>query len=84
MASRGVSFIYGPFKGTNDIEVECVYLNIFKKNLLKGLDLEATSMYTFKGIRYYWMNEKTVVKHHKLCATVEPILLAFPSLYIWV
>ena len=25
------------------------------------------------------MNEKTVVKYTKLCATFEPILLAFPS-----
>ena len=29
-------------------------------NLLKGL--EVLSMYTFKEIEYYWMNEKNVTK----------------------
>ena len=30
----------------------------------------------------YWMNKKTVTKYSKLCVTVEPILLAIPSLYL--
>ena len=46
-------------------------------------DLEVKFINSFKGIRYYRMNEKrTLVKYFKLCATVEPILLAFPSLYM--
>ncbi len=28
------------------------------------------------------MNEKTAAKYPKLCATIDPILLAFPSLYM--
>ena len=38
-------------------------------------------MYTFKRTGNYQMNEETVTKYPKLCATVEPILLVFPSLY---
>ena len=48
-------------------------------------NLEVKSMYTFKGIGYYWMNEKkkiTVAKYPKLYANVEPILLVFPNLYM--
>ena len=45
-------------------------------------DLEVKSMYTFNGIGYYWMKEKTRAKYLKLCAAIEPILLAFPCLYI--
>ena len=40
-------------------------------------NLEAKSMYAFKEIVYDWLNEKLVSKYPKLCATVEPILLAF-------
>ena len=38
-------------------------------------------VHTYKGIGYYWMNEKTVVKYPKVCATVESILLVLLSLY---
>ena len=50
-------------------------------------DLEAKTMYIFKVIGYWWMNEKTVTKYLKFCATVEPSLLAFPLFVfarIWV
>ena len=56
----------------------------FKKEFIKmTFNLEVKSMYTFKGIGYYWMNEETVAKYPKIFATyIEPILLTFPSAYI--
>ena len=48
-----------------------------------SFDLEAKSVYTFKGIEYYWINEKkNVTKYPKLCATLELVLQAFPSSYM--
>ena len=35
-------------------------------------DLEAKSVYIFKGIGYYWMNEKTVAKYPKLLKLLSP------------
>ena len=32
-------------------------------------DLEAKSVYTFKGIGYCQINDKTVAKYFKLCTT---------------
>ena len=59
-----------------DVEVESVNLNAF----LEEEFIEMTS--DFKGIEYFYTNEKTVVKYSKLCANVKPILLAFSSQFI--
>ena len=56
----------------NTIEVESDNLDTFVKE--EFIDLEMYSIYTFKGIAYYWMNGKKVTKYPKICATVEPIL----------
>ena len=72
---------YGSLKWPNDVEVSSeMCLNLHFINLT--LDFEVKSMYTFKGIGYNWMNEKTVAECLKHCATVEPISRSFPCLYI--
>ena len=53
-----------------------------KEEFIEIIDLEAMSMYIFKGIGYHWMTEKTVAKYFKFCALVESILLAFSSSYM--
>ena len=51
---------YKSFKWTNDVEVESANLDTFLKVEIIEMtfNLEAKSMYTFKGIGYYWINEK--------------------------
>ena len=40
--------------------------------------LDAKSWDTFKGIGYYWVNEKTVAKYPKFCATIKLIFFIKP------
>ena len=64
---------------TNNVKVEIANLdNFLKESTEMTFNLEAKSMYTFKGSRYDWMNEKTAAKYPKLCEATEPILPAFP------
>ena len=74
---------HGSFKWTVD-KVERASLDTFiKKEFIEmTFNLEAKSVYIFKGIGYYRMNERTVAKYSKLCATFKLTLLDFPSLYI--
>ncbi len=52
-------WIISPF----DIEVESANLDTFLKEFIEKIfNLELKSIYTFKGIEYHWMNEKTVAK----------------------
>ena len=53
----------------------------FTANFL-NLHLKVKSMYIFKGIGYYCVNEKTIAKYPKIYLTIEFILLVFPSLYM--
>ena len=77
MTTSDVLFSYklfktiGSFNWTNDVEVESANLDTFlrKKFIEITFDVEVKSMYTFRGIGYYEMNEKTVAKYQ----TVEPI-----------
>ena len=41
-------------------------------------ELESKSVYTLKGIGYYWMNEKTLEKNSKLLANFQ----IFPNSYM--
>ena len=42
-------------------------------------DHELNSVYTFKRIEYYRMNENTLAKYSKLYTVVEAILIVFLS-----
>ena len=57
----------------------------FKKEFIKmTFNLEVKSMYTFKGIGYYWMNEETVAKYPKIFATIlSPFYLLFQVHILW-
>ena len=73
----------GHFKSINDVDVESVNLNTFllKKNLLKWLlILKQSPCIHLKEMDITEWMKKTVAKCPKFCATIEPILLAFPSL----
>ena len=90
MATGSLSCYNDPFKAydlskwTNDAERESANLDTFlKEEFIKiTFNLEAKSMYTFTGIGYHLLNEKTVAKYSKFCANVEFILQAFQSSYI--
>ena len=73
-------WIISPF----EVEVGSANLDNFLKEEFIEIDFASRSkaMYTFKGIGYYWMNEKSVAEHPKLCETIEAILLAFSSWYM--
>ena len=62
-----------PERIISSFEVESANLDIFliKEFIEITFNLEAKSIYTFKGIGYYWMNKKTVAKYPKFCATFE-------------
>ena len=66
-----------------DVEVERANLNLLKEEFIEmTFKLEAKSMYTFKGIRYYWINEKT----NKISPRSMQMLNLFYKLfkvYIW-
>ena len=70
-------WIISPF----DVEVKSVNSdNLLKEEFIEmTFYLEPKFMYTFKGIGNYWIHEKSVAEHSKFCATVEVILLVFPS-----
>ena len=88
MASSDVSFkcdlfkTYRSFKWKNAIDVGSKNSDTFseEEQIEMTFYVKAKSMDTFGAIEYYWMNEKTVAKYPNLCATVEPILLAFSSI----
>ena len=67
-----------------DVEVERANLDKFHREefIEISFDFQVKFMYILKEIGYYWMNEKKLTKYPKFCATVEPILLFFQSLYI--
>ena len=64
-------------------------LNTFLKEefIEMVFDFEAKSMYTFKGTWYTWIDEKTVAKYPKICATIWAYSTSFAKIKyggIWV
>ena len=69
MATNGVSFTFDSFK------------TFIKEVIQMTFVLETKPMYLFKELNITGSKKKTVAKYPELWATVEPILLVFPSSY---
>ena len=62
------------------VKVKSANLDTFLKEFIEMIfNLEAKSMRIFKGIGFYWNNEK----YPQLCTAVEPILLTFQICISW-
>ncbi len=75
-------WILSPFETNCTGQDENIDLQLQEELVQLKIDLEAKSSHSKENFRGFWTSKIIVESYPKLYATVEPLLITFPSSYI--